>query len=203
MPYTKTDYPDALKGLPELGEIRRGSEIGRPNKFCRYIWHACEICGRTRWVQFYNGKPCSTRCLNCANHELGRSKRGSDNPSWKGGRFRDGRGYILVRVQPDDFFYPMTSRGTVYEHRLIVAKSLNRCLLPWEIVHHRNGIKDDNGLENLQLLPNRRFHMVDTQAKRHIGKLEHKISDLEGRVIQLEAELVLVRGGNNNALYVK
>jgi len=189
--------------IPEVGEIRRGREIGRPSKSCRYIWHACEICGKARWVQFYNRQPCSKRCLYCANHELGRSKRGADNPAWKGGRYGDGRGYILIKLQPDNFFYSMTSRGMVYEHRFVMAKSLNRCLLPWEIVHHRNGIKDDNCLENLQLLPSRNFHMVDTQTKRHISKLESRITHLEERVIQLEGELILTRGGNRDAVHNK
>lgn len=179
--------------MPEIGEIRRGIELGRPSKSCRYIWQSCEDCGKVRWVQFYGGQPCSRRCLDCANKDLGHGKRGKLNPYWKGGRFKNSQGYIIVNVQPDDFFYPMSRLGQIAEHRLVIAKSLNRCLLPWEIVHHKNGVKGDNRLENLILLPSRIFHLVDTQIKRHIGSLENRIRVLETRVIQLEAENILLR----------
>lgn len=63
------------------------------------------------------------------------------------------KGY-LIRYEPEN---PMaTKQGMVLEHRRVMGEHLGRPLTPDEIVHHRNEIKDDNRIENLELMPKRR-----------------------------------------------
>jgi transposase-like protein len=74
--------------------------------------------------------------------------------AWKGGRVKAGTngGYIAVFVPPDDPMHEMANvTGYVMEHRLVMARSLGRPLTRTETVHHINGDKLDNRLENLQL----------------------------------------------------
>jgi len=133
--------------MSKLDEIKRGKEIGKRDKYAKYIWAACANCGEERWACLYKGKPKYKCCQHCGN-------RGAKNHHWGGGRTVTGDGYIGIKLQPNDFFYPMANKGDyVLEHRLVMARQICRCLLPWEVVHHKNGIKDDNRIENLKLLP--------------------------------------------------
>jgi len=76
--------------------------------------------------------------------------RGEKNHFWKGGRAKHSAGYILVHSPG----HPNASRDRyVYEHRLVMEKHIGRYLHPWETVHHINGIRNDNRIENLKLLP--------------------------------------------------
>ncbi len=65
-----------------------------------------------------------------------------------GKRFKNKQGYVVCYA-PDD---PNAHKGgQVHEHVLIMAEYLERPLRPGETVHHRNGVRDDNRIENLEL----------------------------------------------------
>lgn len=82
---------------------------------------------------------------------------GEKDTRWKGGRTATSAGYIYVWVDKDDPMYVMTKNGKNYalEHRLVLARSLGRPLEPHETVHHINGDRSDNRIENLQLRTSR------------------------------------------------
>ena len=166
---------------PKLGEIRRGHSLGYKNNH-KMIWAACEICGLERWLVIRNGEPESNRCSQCMWHGRLREK----HPNWNGKHQIYFQGYVQIRLPSNDFFASMTDRrGWVFEHRLVMAKHLGRCLHLWEIVHHKNHIRDDNRIENLQL--------VSGDKHKQITELERRIHYLEGRVTNLEAEIVLLK----------
>jgi hypothetical protein len=111
---------------------------------------------------------------------LAKKKYGPGNPHWKGGKFTRRDGYVCLRIE-----------GKYYlEHRIIWENHFNKSLPPGWVIHHLNGIRNDNRINNLVALPkkgNRKHHgflVMQAQAKR-IQELEKKIKNLKGKLCLL------------------
>lgn len=52
-----------------------------------------------------------------------------------------------------------TQAGYVAEHRLLMAQRLGRMLRPGEVVHHRDGNRQNNDLANLELFQTNADHL--------------------------------------------
>jgi hypothetical protein len=68
-------------------------------------------------------------------------------------------GYVRIKVGKD---HPLADvSGYAYEHRLVAARVLGRPLTRQEIVHHLNGVKNDNRPENLEVHSSRWSHNAE------------------------------------------
>jgi len=77
----------------------------------------------------------------------GQRKRGRKNLKPVGARRLLSTGYVQIKTP---------RQGWMFEHRYVMQESLGRKLTREEEVHHRNGQRDDNRLENLAIVPRRK-----------------------------------------------
>lgn len=107
----------------------------------------------------------------------GKAKRRllANSESISPGRLRNRDGYVYVNAPAG---HPRwLGDGRIGEHRLVVEQQIGRYLEPRETVHHKNGVRDDNRPENLELW-----------SKNHRAGV--RVSDLVADVVRLYPELV-------------
>ena len=152
------------------------------------ILRTCRSCGKQDWVFVGDIRAKLSRggykchCRQCGPHH--RDTKGEKSPLWRGGKYKTGDGYVRVYA-PD---HPLAVYGRVLEHRLVMEQSLGRFLSRQEQVHHKNGVKDDNRLENLELIcPSnhalRTAFCRDCELKKEIRLLRWQVNELQ-KIVQ-------------------
>lgn len=154
----------AVDGTP-IATLTKGST--------KFVLVACNDCSKQSEIHWNNyvqgqrkrGWTGETYCQPCIARRIGKSSRGTVNaavsksnrqrageqhPSWKGGRYIDHHGYVMVNVRSGR---NGDSGWTNYrkEHFLVMEEHLGRELQPGEVVHHIDGDKTNNLLTNLWL----------------------------------------------------
>ena len=117
---------------------------------------------------------------------------GEDNHNWRGGRRIDKNGYVLI-YSPD---HPNRDKNNlVREHRLVMEAVLRRYLSPSEIVHHRDGNRQNNHRTNLQLTTQKAHNKIHHKGNKNLLGFHHseetkkKIAESgKGRLLSEEAK---------------
>jgi hypothetical protein len=168
------------------------------------------------WARGGRRKYCSRRCLALATvagkrkgirHTAESRQRmkdaktgrylGPESHAWKGGRFHDQNGYVSVAVSTLTgrarelavAMAPKTGKGRPYvrEHRLVMATMLDRPLQPFEVVHHHNGVKDDNSPSNLFLKDQSSHTLEHRMVDRELARLRERVAELEAENAELRS----------------
>ena len=91
----------------------------------------------------------------CSISMKAKNKTGEKSYEWKGGKNIDHNGYVQIYNRT----HPHSVGNYVPEHRLVMEAYIGRVLLSTEIVHHVNGNKVDNRIENLMLFSSSSEHL--------------------------------------------
>lgn len=178
------------KGTKTRGSLakcsREGCDMSRLSINCRLK--------EKRVDNIYCSRKCAGNAKRGIRHE---AIAGFKHYNWKGGK-KNSRGYVFIHLP--DHPYSVANKY-VMEHRLVMEKTLGRYLLPHETVHHKNGIRDDNRPENLELWQG--SHPYGARHKDLVEPVEALVNYLDPLQEQLPYEVKLAVDKLKQVLHLK
>lgn len=113
-----------------------------------------------------------------------RQMKGENHNCWKGGRISKGDNYIGIWNPNHE---RSDNQGYVYEHTLVIEKSIGRLPNGKEVIHHIDLDKKNNNIENLHLFNDDKEHAVCHRSMETLIKplLERNIIKFEDGVYKI------------------
>lgn len=119
----------------------------------------CSYCGKSYKTRASRKQTKSNFCSRKCQHSF---FVGDKCPAYRTGKKLSDAGYVLI-LKPE---HPRRVAGSyVYEHTLVMEKHLGRFLEKNEVIHHINGVKNDNRIENLQVVTPQEHRKIHTTVK--------------------------------------
>lgn len=131
----------------------------------------CEECGKAMWVPSNSGRHI---CEDCQTAHRIAAANSTENRA----RATLSRRKTAERNGSCTLYW---KTGTKYEHRVVVEQALGRELMPEEVVHHIDGNKRNNSLENLVVMTRAQHTRLHKQlAQKNASKTNKTFSNFKG-----------------------
>lgn len=173
-------------------KTKTGKNIGSVSKWSTkdLVLVRCEKCNSERWLVYAVATAGLNRtgknlCKSCGltgrviphNPLLNRERfnlRREKNSRWNGGEYINKDGYKMVKIYDGIKKDSEGKRISGYksyekEHRVVIEKYLGRKLIKGEVVHHIDGNRLNNDIENLVVLKHSQHHRITHQSLQEIG----------------------------------
>jgi len=116
-------------------------------------------------------------------------KSGSSHWNWNGGISQRKSGYIKVLIKKSDYRYKKVKTRYAPQHVIMMENKIGRMLTKDEIVHHKNEIRNDNRMCNLQLMTNSEHTIHHLTGKKRSDQTKKRISESSVGIHQKEKHI--------------